>query len=504
MNTIRNSGPGRWCSTSLTRLSRKKGEIRPSGSSLRKRLAKCSWPEAVAWLGARLARGLGYAHQLGVLHRDVKPANVLLTGEAEPKLADFNISFSEDVSGATPAAYFGGSLAYMSPEQLEAFHPLNAREAADLDHRADIYSLGVLLWEQLTAARPFTDENVPGDWYQTLDNMIADRSRGIRPDQMAALPDNCPATLRRVLCKAMSPQPEDRWQSAEEFARQLDISLDADARDLIDPPSASRHSWRLKWAAPILLLMFLIPNLPSAVFNYWYNRGAIERNAPQLMPSFTKVVKVVNPIVFPIGIGFGFWLALRIAGSARRVAAKRGPPMLRPHRRRVECLRVGEYAIMICLGLWTTSGLAYPIALHFMEGRLPDWVYVHFVVSLTICGLVAIAYPFFLVTSFSVRTLYPVFVREGQCDDSDVEELKRLSERVFWYLGVSAAVPLFALLGLMIDQIVHPNNPVDFFVMIFVCLGGLAGLYFSYILYRRLDRDLAALRRVVVAGAEDA
>lgn len=482
----------------------KKGEIRPAGSSLRRELARCSWPEAVAWVGSRLARGLGYAHRLGVLHRDVKPANVLLTGEAEPKLADFNISFSEQVSGATPAAYFGGSLAYMSPEQLEAFHPLRTREAGDLDRRSDIYALAVLLWELLTGARPFEEESIAGDWHRTLDQMIADRQRGITAEQLARLPDNCPATLRRVLGTALAPDPEDRWQSADEFARQLDISLDADARDLIDPRSGARHARLLKWAALILLLYVLIPNALLGAYNFAYNHKEMEDNASELMPSFMKIVGVVNPIAFPVGIGLGIGLAVRVAGAARRVASKRGPPLVNPHLRRVECLRVGEYACVICLGLWTVSGVAYPIALRAMEGPLPLWIWVHFIVSLAICGLVAIAWPFFLVTSFSVRTLYPVFVREGQCDDSDTKELTHLSARVFRYLGVSAAVPLVALLGLIGDSVAHPGQDVNFRVMIAVCFGGLLGLVFSYVLYRRLDRDLTALRRVIVAGGDDA
>ncbi len=106
--------------------------------------------------GRRLAESLAYADRRGgVLHRDVKPANVLLTAEGVPKLADFNISYAESVGGSSPpVAYLGGSLAYMSPEQLEACHPGMPGTAADLDTRSDIYALGVMLWELLAGVRP--------------------------------------------------------------------------------------------------------------------------------------------------------------------------------------------------------------------------------------------------------------------------------------------------------------------------------------------------------------
>ena len=113
-----------------------------------------------------------------MLHRDIKPANVLVAADGTPKLADFNISFSSKVVGATAAAYFGGSLAYMSPEQIEACNPVSGRTADDLDSRSDIYSLGVMLWELLTGNRPFEDTQPGADWTGTLNTMLATRRQG--------------------------------------------------------------------------------------------------------------------------------------------------------------------------------------------------------------------------------------------------------------------------------------------------------------------------------------
>ena len=157
----------------------KRGESRPTMSPARHWLATASWPEAVCWIGSRLARGLDYAHRLGVLHRDVKPANMLLTARRLRQNWPISISASARRStGATPAAYFGGSLAYMSPEQLEACDPTHARPPEELDGRSDLYSLGILLWELLTGHRPFSEQNLSGGWSAILETMVERRKKG--------------------------------------------------------------------------------------------------------------------------------------------------------------------------------------------------------------------------------------------------------------------------------------------------------------------------------------
>ena len=269
-----------------------RGELRPSDSSVRRKLASLEWPETVAWLGTRLARALDYAHQRGVLHRDVKPANVLLTAEAEPKLADFNISVSESISGATPAAYFGGSLAYMSPEQLEAFHPGLDRQPEELDARSDVYSLGVMLWELLTGERPFDAESPDADWQVVLERMIAVRKKGLCKPQ----PDDCSATLYRVLRRCLEPEPKERWQTAGELAQQLEVCLEPAARDLIDPPKSGDGALFRRFAVPILLLMVLIPNALAGAYNWSYNKAALEQepNSAELLGVWDQLQLVIN------------------------------------------------------------------------------------------------------------------------------------------------------------------------------------------------------------------
>jgi serine/threonine protein kinase len=250
----------------IDELLERRGESRPSESSTRAWLARASWPEAVCWLGAKLARALDYAHRLGVLHRDVKPANILVTAEGSPKLADFNISFSDKVTGATPAAYFGGSLAYMSPEQLEACHPTHPREPEELDGRSDLYSLGMVLWELLTGKRPFHDEAVQGGWSATLEAMIQRRQGPIDNWDVTHVP-GCPEALPSLLETTLTSDRDRRWASGVEMARRLELCTNAKASALLFPP---KRSWRVRLRPFAGVIVFVAAGLPNVLAGVFY------------------------------------------------------------------------------------------------------------------------------------------------------------------------------------------------------------------------------------------
>ena len=197
-------------------------EARGEGSSARATLARLPFARAIAWWGARLAEALQHAHDRGILHRDIKPSNVLVTGDGLPMLLDFNLAGESwtDRHGSAPAN-LGGTLAYMAPEHLDAV----ARGEDDgVDHRSDIYSLGVLLFEALTGARPFVLPSGVTSVPEAFRRSAEDRRQS--PPELRTSNPEVPAALERVIRRCLEPDPLLRFPVAAELAADLQAVAD--------------------------------------------------------------------------------------------------------------------------------------------------------------------------------------------------------------------------------------------------------------------------------------
>jgi predicted Ser/Thr protein kinase len=163
--------------------------------------------EAVA-LGLQIARALAFAHEHGLVHRDVKPQNVLLTQEGEPKVTDFGIARSLDVhEGITQTGTVLGTSDYIAPEQARG-----SRASV----QTDIYSLGVVLYELLTGELPFRGENFVAVAMRHINDPV--------PSVRASRPDVSPR-LDAAIQKAMAKEPRQRFSSMEAFAAELEACL---------------------------------------------------------------------------------------------------------------------------------------------------------------------------------------------------------------------------------------------------------------------------------------
>jgi serine/threonine protein kinase len=474
----------------------RRGETLAGDSGLKSRLAYRPWPEVVCGLGGKLARALDHAHRHGVLHRDIKPANVLVTADGSPKLADFNIGFSSKVAGATPAAYFGGTVAYMSPEQLEACNPAHERTPDSLDGRSDLYALAVVLWELLTGERPFIDEQLAAGWGATLEEMTARRRAGVDRHLASRVSREWPPGLRDVLLAGLDPDLERRPATGIELARQLELCLAPNAQRLLSPPVQNWRRLARRFPVTCVMLATVVPNAFAAVFNYYYNRREIIEHLQNSQKAFEQIQAVINAIAFPVGIFLVIWFTRPVAAALRR--EREHDPLAADALRllRRSCLRLGHLAAGISLALWLVAAPAYPIALQMEVGSVPTSAYVHFVASLTLCGLIAAAYPFFGVACLSVCSFYPALVRVESMSHEDLDPLVRLGRSSWLYMLVAATVPMLSVVILVaIDS--HARFAVGL-----LAAAGLAGFGLAFLLFRTLQSDLAALTVIAAPPGE--
>ena len=223
---------------------------RLQGKDVRQLLADGWRPDAVqaARIAKRLADALAYAHGKGVVHCDIKPANIFMVGRTQPKVLDFGIArvtrqrgrggkADDDVVdidtgslGAAPAEL--GSPYYVSPEQLRG---------EELDARADVYGVGVVMHEMLTGQRAFAGANLEEIRHAVLDSDVP-TAHEVNPKVDRALSD--------IVARAMSRKPGDRYRSARQLSRALRTWISDETNGLAHKPAP--HSWRgwggLMWA----------------------------------------------------------------------------------------------------------------------------------------------------------------------------------------------------------------------------------------------------------------
>ncbi len=208
----------------------------------------------LARLAADLAGALEHAHEHGVVHRDIKPSNLILDHQGKPWVTDFGLAQIETNQTLTISGDLIGTLRYMSPEQLLA-------RRVSIDHRTDIYSLGVSIYELITLQPAFSGD----DRQELLRQISFDEPPAARSINPAA-----PVELETILLKSMAKNPADRYASAGDMRDDLKRFL-ADQPILAKRPSwidraskwSRRHRWAVVWAVVALGLISLISSIAT-------------------------------------------------------------------------------------------------------------------------------------------------------------------------------------------------------------------------------------------------
>lgn len=477
----------------------KRGESRHARSPWRRQLENSAWIDTVCWLGSCIADALSHSHAQKVLHRDIKPANVLLTGEGVPKLADFNISYCSKLDGVSPATFFGGSIGYMPPEQLEACSPAHDRQPDAIDIHADIFSLGVVLYELIFGHRPYNDAASSADWTNRLDEMIAARNQ-----KKYSYPDDTPVPeiLRATIDKCLSPAPQHRWQSASQLKKRLELLSNPKVRHYLFPSHDDFQQWIFPYARIIMFVGMLMPSIFAATFNFFYNEAKIIQpmsetmgeNAAAINQHFLFVQSIINLIAFPLGIYFNDSFIRKSLAAVRNSCRQNQPTDW------TSIINVGFRCAIFTLVVWSVAGLAYPISMSTQAVETSLDLYAHFFFSLLLCGLFSVAFAYFNLTAFAMLVLVPKAIQLGASEDGLGSTMLSLSKRSWLFLLTSAVVPMLASVALAISNDQTP------WILGIISLGGMLSfmLCLRYINHiqtatRRLE---SAFHRYATAGFE--
>jgi serine/threonine protein kinase len=247
---------------------------------------------------AEVLAAIGYAHEMGVVHRDVKPSNIMLTRSGQTKVLDFGIAraITESFSDLTQTTTILGTAAYFSPEQARGEH---------VDARTDIYAIGVVLFEMLTGSAPFSGETAL---------IVAHRHIHELPEAPSTLNSRVSPALDHVVLKALAKDKNDRYPSGPAFSRELAMAVAGHipspevTPDEVDQLLGSvANSGRPAAAAPILPSDF--NTLFGAGFNTAPKFEVAKRRRPQrsriivaALSTFLAIVAIVGMSVWVVNI----------------------------------------------------------------------------------------------------------------------------------------------------------------------------------------------------------
>ena len=467
----------------------------PAALRNRELLSRLDWAETVCWIGSRLAEALDFAHCHGVIHRDIKPGNIMLNQYGRPLLVDFNLAFQPLDASAT-GDRLGGTLAYMAPEHLEAFAPDAEFPKGSVAQAADIYSLGVVLYQAATGRLPFT-ETPPGKTKSEVLRAMAAQRRELP----APLPPEMPRALDQVIARCMHPDPTQRFPSARELSAALEGCRNYESAERAMPDFHGMRALVMRHPAAWLFILSLTPHIVASLINIAYNYSRIVTKLDGVQQRvFVRAIFWYDPIGYTVGILLAVRILLPVVQGWRQVAARLPEDrQLIDRGRRIATTWPWWAGVIACI-CWVPGGFVFPTIMTIASKSLPLEHWVHLIISFTLSGLIAATYSMYLVQWMSLCVIYPRLWYDRQGFRATAAAELRNVPRTLWLLQVMAglipsiaAILLMSLMMMLLRSSKEKVDPLFGFLVIGLMILGSAGFPLATYMTGLLSKALAAL-----------
>jgi serine/threonine protein kinase len=427
-----------------------------SALEYRSALQSASFTEACLMIMANVGDAVAYAHSQSTLHLDIKPENILFDIYGRPKLADFNVSVSNEERGRV----LGGTKHYMSPEQELAM----SGEASMVHEPSDVYSLGLVLQKCLEVEKS-SEDFVP---------------------------------ISRLLHASLAKDPKLR-PTAKEFAGGLRNCLDYLRMRAALPPSYFGEPWVRRNLLLSIVFVALVPNIIGSIVNIRYNSLQIVSHLNESQSiAFKSLILGYNILVYPFAIVFLFSSIRRCIGSFYEFCEYKAASSMSAEDSCKYFADFGRTLIIVSSLGWLAGALVFPFGIDLLAGPLDGSIYLHFVISFVISWLIAMTYSYLGVQFVLTRTVYPEIMDPLQSKGFGTVRWPTIENTSRLMLVLAVFIPMIGAVMVLFVGLDH-IDPKEFFLMKVLISSlitvGLAGFVISFFAFDRIKSCVAAMNR---------
>ena len=409
--------------------------LSPAMQQERERFARLSYHDAVFRIAIQLTSALAVAHARGILHLDIKPANILINQAGRPLLADFNLAINASL--LEHAHGIGGTLLYMAPEHLDACNPNDPTPPQAINERSDCYSLALVIFELATCQYPFDKQAVAkSSLGEAAEAAAIDRRRGV--PSLAQVDPACSRSLDLVLRRAMATDPAKRFESAADFSHALEAAQQYDTLCGRLPPARWLEAASRRWPRVTMTLLAMFPHFIGNVLIIIY--PSVTDRSPNDLARYWVPFLSLNALVYAGTVCSVYYFAFPFIRRMLQIEQTAPNSADEADILRSDYSRTLYVLLITGLSAWAVMSLS-----------TVGWLDLHMVLTWLMTVTVVMSYSYFGSELLLVHGFYPrLLVMNHSPRITARRELRAASSRVGWFKLLAGITPMVGALLLVL------------------------------------------------------